>query len=206
MSKSIAIVNTATDTFQSWVTRTNDIVTFCNTEVVSVNSTVGVTAGNGFVTGIFGGNTIVASTVRGGNVTSSGNLAFSTNSSFSSLVRAEAGYTLQGDHGIIAANTWTAANTSQQVMDEFALATYRSAKYVISATDTAVPLTPKYQTTEIIVMHDDTVTYTTEYASLVSNGTLLAISSDISGANVRILVTPTTASMVAKFEKVLIAV
>lgn len=79
MARQITAVNTATDTFQTWVNRTNQIITIVNTEVVTVNSSIGVTAGNGFVNGIFGANTLVATTLRGGNVTTNAVLTISTN-------------------------------------------------------------------------------------------------------------------------------
>lgn len=67
MARQITAIDTATDTFQDWVTRTNEIIDFCNTEVVSVNSTGTYVTGDGFVNGHFGSNLFSTATLRGGN-------------------------------------------------------------------------------------------------------------------------------------------
>jgi hypothetical protein len=67
MARQIIAVDTATDVFQTWVDRTNEIIDFCNTEVVSVNSTGTYVTGDGFVNGHFGSNLFSTATLRGGN-------------------------------------------------------------------------------------------------------------------------------------------
>lgn len=70
-------VNVNTDTFQVLVNKFNLVVDHLRNTVVTVSNTSayqGNTTGNGFITGIFGANTLVASVVRGGNVTASGTL------------------------------------------------------------------------------------------------------------------------------------
>lgn len=67
MTRQINAIDTSTDTFQTWVDITNEIVDFCNTEVVSVNSTGTYVTGDGFVNGHFGSNLFSTGTLRGGN-------------------------------------------------------------------------------------------------------------------------------------------
>jgi hypothetical protein len=102
------------------------------------------------------------------------------------------------EHGV----RMTTSNTSLQPVDTFSATTYRSAKYVISVTD---PVNSNYQVTEILLLQDGTTTYTTEYATLLSNSSLATFSSDISSGNVRLLVTPTVANVQINVARVLIS-
>jgi hypothetical protein len=88
MSKQIVVVNPATDTFDSLISKTNELINAVNTEVVTVNSTSGATIGNGFVTGIFGANTLVATTIRGGNVGTTTLVTVSSNLTVSGVTSA----------------------------------------------------------------------------------------------------------------------
>jgi hypothetical protein len=84
MSRQFPVVNTASDTFANWITKDNNIINLVNTDVVttSSNSAGDLTVGNGFVIGIFGSNTVVATDIRGGNVTASNVLLLSSNVNF----------------------------------------------------------------------------------------------------------------------------
>jgi hypothetical protein len=84
MAKTITPIDTANDTFQVWIDRFNELINFANTEVVTVNSSAGITTGNGFINGIFGANTLVATFLRGGNVSTSGLLTITSNVSIDS--------------------------------------------------------------------------------------------------------------------------
>lgn len=79
MARQINAIDTATDTFQTWVDITNEIVDFCNTEVVSVNSTGTYVTGDGFVNGHFGSNLFSTATLRGGNTGTLAVLTIETN-------------------------------------------------------------------------------------------------------------------------------
>lgn len=77
MATTIASINTSTDTFQSWVDKTNDIIGDMTTVVVTTENSTngGQTSGNAHVTGILSGSTLVAGTgLRGGTVSSSSTL------------------------------------------------------------------------------------------------------------------------------------
>lgn len=85
MAKQINQIVTSTDTFQTWVDINNQIVDFCNTEVVSVNAAGGLTTGDGFVNGQFGANIMSTAILRGGNNTANSVLTIETNTYFNSV-------------------------------------------------------------------------------------------------------------------------
>lgn len=84
MSRNITPVSN-TDNFEDWIAATNSaIAVLLDTVTVVATANGDITSGNGFVVGTFGANTVTASTIRGGNVTSSGVLTFGSNVVFDS--------------------------------------------------------------------------------------------------------------------------
>ena len=69
-------------------------------------------------------------------------------------------------------------------VDTFAVATYRSSKYIVQITQGT-----NYQVSEILVIHNDTTTTMTEYGMMNTNGSLGTFATDINTGNVRLLVT-----------------
>ena len=90
------------------------------------------------------------------------------------------GYIVQSDSDF----TTTGAN---QIIDTFSASTYRTAKYIVQFSH---PSDSKYHSTEVLLMHDGTTVYMTEYAEVKTDSSLGSIDADISGGNVRLLVTP----------------
>jgi hypothetical protein len=208
MAKQLSKVDTSIDTFNSWVVKVNDLIDFANSEVVTANNSANgaITTGKGFVIGTFGSNTVVCSTLSGGNTISSGSITISSNTTFTDqLVKVNNGV-VRGANSIAFDSTTritTSTTASNQVVDTFAIATYRSAKYVISVTD---PVNSAYQATEIMLLHDGANTYSTEYATLLSNTSLATFSSDISSGNVRLLVTPAVSNVQINVTKTLVSI
>lgn len=87
----------------------------------------------------------------------------------------------------------TSATTSGQVVDSFSATTFRSAKYVVSVTSST-----SYQASEIMVIHDGTTVYMVESNEVHTGAVLATYDADISGGNVRLLVTPTNAATTFK--------
>lgn len=84
MTISVANVLT-TDTFGSWLTRTNTLATIASQNAVTVDATAGgsLSTGNGYVNGFFGANTVVAFTgIAGGSLTTGNTLNLLTNTVF----------------------------------------------------------------------------------------------------------------------------
>lgn len=98
--------------------------------------------------------------------------------------------------------TLTVASTSITTIDTWAIASNRSAKYLIQITQGT-----NYQISEVLVIHDGTITTMNDYSVLETNGTLGVISSDINSGNVRLRVTMNTAtSAFIRIDRTLLAI
>ena len=89
MARAVANVVVSTDTFASWVGRTNQLADAMSLYAVTVeaNTTGANVSGNGFINGIFSANTIAAGQVlRGGSVATSANLNITSNTRFTGAV------------------------------------------------------------------------------------------------------------------------
>jgi hypothetical protein len=92
-------------------------------------------------------------------------------------------------NGLITTVSSTTTATDQTSIDSFSASTYRSAKYNVQITRGS-----EYQTTEISVIHDGSDSYGTEYATIKTGTSLATFSTDVSGGNVRLLATPSSAT------------
>ena len=116
---------------------------------------------------------------------------------------ATAGATLS--HSDIADGTTTVATSTTTAIDTFAHATYRSAKYFISISDTA---NTRYEIVEANVTHDGSNAFVSIFGRTTNyTGDLATFSAAINGSNVELRVTNTSAdSTVFKFQKTTIDV
>ncbi len=121
-----------------------------------------------------------------------GNLAFAT-----------AGATLS--HSDIADATTTVSSSSTSVLNTFAIATYRSAKYFISISDAS---NSRFEIVEANVTHDGTNAYISTFGRTTSyTDDLCTFSADIDSGNARILVTNiSNNATVFKFQRIAIDV
>lgn len=81
------------------------------------------------------------------------------------------------------------STTSQTAIASYAVSDYTSAKLLVTAkrgTDR--------QTSELLIVHDDTTAFATEYAQIYTGEPLATFDVDISGGNVRLLATPSSAT------------
>lgn len=86
----------------------------------------------------------------------------------------------------------TVASTSQTAVSSFAAASFRSAKLMVQIYDT---VTGAVQVSEVLVAHNGTTAYATEYGVVFTGAAALAsFDVDISGGNVRLLATRTTSN------------
>ena len=96
-------------------------------------------------------------------------------------------------NGALITNSTVNSITTLTTVDSFNRTIYRSAKYQVQITCTAGPDAGKYQASEILVIHDGTTSYFTEYAVLKTGPNELGIfTADISADDVRLRITPTT--------------
>ena len=114
------------------------------------------------------------------------------------------------NHSDINDNTATVATSATSLIDSYASATYRSAKYYISISDTT---NSRFEIVEANVIHgpsaDSTIeAYITVFGSTTSHTVpLCTFTADINDGNVRLLATNITSdSTVFKFQRVLIDV
>ena len=87
----------------------------------------------------------------------------------------------------------TSTTTANQIVDTAAVATYRALKYNVTVTSGSA-----YQFTEIYLMHDGTTAYINQVATMRSGSNLATFDADISGGNLRLLVTPVNAATTVK--------
>ena len=93
----------------------------------------------------------------------------------------------------------TKTATTEFALDTFAHATYRAARYIIAMKEGT-----NFHSTEVMLVHDGSVVTLTAYGTLKDTN-LATIDADISGSDVRLLVTPASAnSTVIKFDRTLV--
>ena len=88
-----------------------------------------------------------------------------------------------------ASSTITRASTAQVDLDTFSATTYSGAEVNIMAISSG-----ERHITKLLVVHDGTTAYATEYGSVYTNTPLATYDVDISSGNVRIRVTPASAT------------
>ena len=100
-------------------------------------------------------------------------------------------------------SSFSFSSTAEATVDTFSVSTYRSADYSIQMTDTT---TNSYSIARILVVHNGSEPYSTQFGSISTNNTLCAFRTTISGGNINLLGTPTTSTVSVKIHKVLITV
>jgi|TARA_R100000084_G_scaffold42_1_gene34 hypothetical protein len=78
----------------------------------------------------------------------------------------------------------TIASTALTVLDTFAIANFRASEYFIAITQGSA-----FQSSKVMVGHDGTNAYITQYGTLVSGSTLGTFTAAVNGANVELKVT-----------------
>ena len=117
------------------------------------------------------------------NVLVSNTLTVSNTASITTRVNVGSVLTIQS-------NTVAYTNTTpgQTVVDSYASATYRSSKYLIEVKNA----TTGYQLSELLLTHDGSTVFLTEYGTANTVALFCTFDADINTGNVRLLATPTT--------------
>lgn len=134
------------------------------------------------------------------NITNSSAITFTSNAINGDVVQVVAvtpsvGSVLDGSNS---ATTSTTANT---VIDSFSKDVYRTAKYLVQITSGS-----NYHASEVLLLHDGTDAYVTEYGIIYSNTSLGNISANINGGVVDLLVAPINASSTIKVKRIFVEV
>jgi len=191
MATPVANLVIATNTWNDLINTLNTLCTLASNFLVTANNLANgsVTTGNGFVNGIFGANTLVATTLRSGNVQSNGTVL----TIFSPIT---VGNTRHTDLSV------ATTNTSAQIIDSYAIANNRVAKFMIQITCPTIG----WQGTELMAIHDGTTASLTEYATLVTNTSLATSSANVQRGNLNLIFTPTNANNTVNIYRMAMAV
>ena len=90
-------------------------------------------------------------------------------------------------YGSVTATTATVSQTA--IHSGLSTSTYRSVEYTIQATQGT-----NFHATKILSIHNGTVAYNSEYGIIYNNGSVGTFDVDVSGGNIRLLVTPASSS------------
>lgn len=97
----------------------------------------------------------------------------------------------------------TTTTTADQIVDSWSASSFRTAKYLMQIHDTSAN---EYHTSEILLTHNGTTVFLTEYAIIYTAASLGSFNADISGGNVRLLCTPTNNNNVVKAYRQLLTI
>ena len=104
------------------------------------------------------------------------------------------------DSQINCTTTTITGSSAQFTADTFAITAYRTTKYLVEVRETS---TSNFYTTEILLMHDGTEVYLTEYGTLkTSSSPVSSIDADINSGNVRLLITPSVSNTITKISRI----
>ena len=99
-------------------------------------------------------------------------------------------YSVQSTAGILQGSAVLSTSSTDQVaLHTFALANFVSGEYVITAKQNST-----VQITKILVVHDTNTASATEFGTVQTGSRLFTVEVDINSTNVRILITPTSAT------------
>ena len=187
MSKAVATLDVTVDTMQTLIDNVNLLANLVSLYVMTTDGTGGntvsggsVTSGNAYVNGYFSASTIaVNSVLRGGNV--------STNA----MLKIDTGFTISNTT-YIPGNFSTSTNTANQVVDSFSITTYRTAKYVAQVTSTL-----GQQASEVLMTHNGSASFVTEYSVMTTNGVLGTFTGAANATHSILIFNPTTSANVS---------
>ena len=126
-------------------------------------------------------------------ITSGGNVGIGTTNPTSAL-------TVSGDADVtgnivinsiseIGATSATLSTTTQTAIATISASTYRSAEFTIQATEGT-----NYHGVKVLVLHDGTTAYNSQYGEIITNTSVASFDADISGGNIRLLATGASAN------------
>ena len=187
-----------------------------STSVCTVNSHAngGLTTGNGYVEGIFGGRNLCANTIRGGTVETPGILNIISNVEVTNT-------TAVITHGTVVINstsvsiggsplgfsseifTSTTTGTGSQEVSSFDKFLYRGSAYTVTITDNNAN---GYQINKLLVLHSSGDAYVTDYSIIYSNNSLGSFTVAANSTHVVVNVTPTSANTTLRGEYELIEI
>ena len=125
------------------------------------------------------------------------NALVSSNTTYTVTLEDTGDFTLQNSGALANKEAVLTTTTANQTVDTFPFETYRTAKYIFQATAGS-----DVHATELLIIHDGTTVYTTEYATIFSGSSLMTLGASISGSNVVVTATPANADTTIDFVRV----
>lgn len=211
MTKNIGFLNSTSQFWGNVVGLTNTLCQVLANEIVTANNAAGggaMSAGNGFVTGIFGANTLVTTTIQGGNVTNISVVYLGSNLNSNGNIITTGNVTINTTDISISGGDITAIKVittglTAQVIDSFLLNTYRSGKYLLQVTDNN---NNNYQFSEVGIIQSTGNSYISEYDILVTNTALGGFSTSVNSTAAILSFTPTSSNTTVKGQRTLLPI
>lgn len=88
--------------------------------------------------------------------------------------------------------------TADQPVASFAKADYRTAKFLVQMSHASAG----YHATEVLVLHNGTTVFTTEYATIFTNSSLGTVDAIVNGSNIELVVTPANTNTTVKTKRI----
>jgi hypothetical protein len=129
---------------------------------------------------MFTGNAALGGSIENWTVTVAGDLISTTHRSLGNVSHGVGNVYMQGATVSNAANTAVSLSNTLTTIDSFNKADIRSAKYVVQASGTG----GNYQTSEVLVVHNDSVASATVYGVVETGSNVGVVSASVSGSNV----------------------
>lgn len=158
--------------------------------------TAGTLTVNALVSNTYGwfGQNVTINSTNASTSTSTGALVVGGGIGLNGNINVGGGIYLQNDLTIreefnLSVNSNTATSNSQVIISSFSATMYRGGKFIIfgrNGTETHI--------TEVLLTHNYSNAYYSEYGTVYSNGSLFSVSADINDSNVRVILTPTSNS------------
>lgn len=107
---------------------------------------------------------------------------------------------LISDSQLTTTTTTRTSSSAQFTADTFVATSYRTTKYLIEVRETS---TSNFYSSEILLMHDGTNVYITEYGTLqTATSPVSSIDADLNSGNVRLLITPSVSNTITKVHRI----
>lgn len=183
----------------------------------SATATVGIAAAgtqkmtvNATTVAVNAAITVANTSAVTGNATFSNTIAVTGNATFSNTITVAGVATLSSNVATPAtlilnsishqfANSFTFTNsTATSNVDTVSASLFRSYEYTVQLTDTTTS-PPRYQLTKLLLVHDGTTPYLTEYGIIFNSSQMGLFDATIGGGNIALQLTPTSANVVVRF-------
>jgi len=201
MTANISSINTASDKFGVLFNRVNEIIDALNDEALTANTDANgsTTSGNSFLSGVFSASVLAASTLRGGNVQSSGNLTVTSNVTLQHNVvvtgtRLQVGnVVVTNDSAIGSKSTANLDGTSAAEVDSFAFSEILGQEYVVQVKNRNN--NADTQLTKALVLHNQANAFYSEFGQVYSNVSIATVSANANSTHVRLYISPSVANV-----------